>query len=85
MLYTIEKIPGFDSITKYSDISPYFYAIGEKGYTKASYHLGVYYTSQKLDTFDENDQAIFKLFESSSDTINPTRISTIKYNVIMMK
>jgi hypothetical protein len=58
-----------DLITKYCTISPYLYSIGEKGYTKISYQLGIYYTSSNLETFDKNDQAVFKLLESSSDKI----------------
>lgn len=59
-----------DFITKYCIVSPYLYAIGEKGYTKISYQLGVYYTSNILETFVENDQTIFKLLENSSETIH---------------
>ena len=68
-LFDRRKNKSIDSIEKYSDVSPFLYTIGKKGYTKINYELGLYHQSSSLDKFDENDQEIFKLLENSSEKI----------------
>jgi hypothetical protein len=58
-----------DNIEKYTDITPFLYTIGKKGYTKINYELGLYHQSSSLEKFDESDQEIFGLLENSSNKI----------------
>ncbi|MPQ45230.1 hypothetical protein [Clostridium tarantellae] len=58
-LSDLKRSKVLDYITKYKEINPYVYTIGEKGYTKLNYNTNEFIQSDNLDKFSDEDKEIF--------------------------